>query len=113
LIDKVFSVHGNITEIAKTKYGDKICSENTAQAVKQILLTNGANNYSASISGYNVGVKSGTAQVKEGAEENSLLVGFLNDERHPIAFCILIENMYSTSITTEYIATVLLNSLCS
>ncbi|MBR6384965.1 MAG: ABC transporter permease [Ruminococcus sp.] len=113
LIDRVFSVHGNITQIAKTKYGDKICSEETAQAVRQILLTNGSNNYSVSIAGYNVGVKSGTAQVKEGAEENSLLVGFLDDARHPIAFCILIENMYSTTVTTEQLATVLLNALCS
>ena len=113
LIDKVFNVYGDVTEIAKTSYSEKLFSEQTASTTKQIMLTNGQNNYSVSIGGYNVGVKSGTAQVKEGAEENSLLVGFLDDERHPIAFCILIENKNAVSVTTENIANVLLNALCN
>ncbi len=112
LIDKVFNVYGDVTEVAKTKYSEKIFSETTASAAKQILLTNGANNYSGSIYGYTVGVKSGTAQVKEGEEENSLLVGFVDDPRHPIAFCIVIENKNSVMVTTEQIAVTMLNALC-
>ncbi|MCI6561848.1 MAG: ABC transporter permease, partial [Ruminococcus sp.] len=69
--------------------------------------------YSESVGGYSLGVKSGTAQVKNGDEENSLLVGFLDDVRHPIAFCITIENKESSSVKTEHIAKTLIDALCS
>jgi len=110
-IDHVTDVKGHIRDKAKTRYSDKLFSESTASAAKQILLTNGADKYSYSIVGYNVGVKSGTAQVDEGAHENSLLVGFVDDPSFPIAFCILIENKDSGYLTTEQVAQVLLDNL--
>ena len=112
-IDHVTNVKGEVTERAETQFSDPVFSPETAETVKQILLTNGANNYTYSIEGYTVGVKSGTAQVKNGEEENSLLVGFVDDFRHPIAFCILIENKNSGSLTTEYVAKTMLDALCS
>lgn len=63
------------------------------------------------ITGYNIGVKSGTAQVNEGNTENSLLVGFVDDDNLPIAFCILLEDKNNTSVKTENIAKVMLDSL--
>lgn len=111
LISYVTDVRGEVTDRASTKYSKQLFSENTASTVKQILLTNGANHYAYSISGYTVGVKSGTAQVDEGASENSLLVGFVDDPSFPIAFCILIENKNSSPVTTEQIAQVLLDNL--
>lgn len=113
LIDHVTDVNGKITERAETEFSDEICSASSAQTAKQILLTNGANNYTSSISGYTLGVKSGTAQVKNGDEENSLLVGFVDDSRHPIAFCIMIEDKNGGNIKTEQIAQVMLDALCS
>lgn len=113
LIEYVTDVTGKITERSETSFSEEIFSPQTAQTVKQILLTNGSNKYSESISGYSVGVKSGTAQVQNGEKENSLLVGFSDDSRHPIAFCILIEDKENASVTTEQIAKVLLDSLCS
>ncbi|MCR4795362.1 MULTISPECIES: penicillin-binding transpeptidase domain-containing protein [Ruminococcus] len=110
-IDHVTNTRGSVKDKAKTKYSDKIFSESTASAVKQIMLTNGSDKYSYLISGYPVGVKSGTAQVQEGAKENSLLVGFVDDPSFPIAFCILIEDKDSGWITTEYIAQILLDNL--
>ena len=110
-IDHITDLKGNIKNKAKTKYSDKLFSESTASAAKQILLTNGADRYTYSISGYTVGVKSGTAQVDEGAHENSLLVGFVDDPSFPIAFCILIEDKNSGYLTTEQIAQVLLDNL--
>lgn len=112
LIHHVTNVYGDTCDCAVTKYSDELFSPSTAETVKRILLTNGANHYTWSIPNYVVGVKSGTAQVMDGQEENSLLVGFLNDEQHPIAFCILIENKFTTGVTTEQIATTLLNALC-
>jgi cell division protein FtsI/penicillin-binding protein 2 len=78
-----------------------------------MLLTNGANNYSYLIYNHSVGVKSGTAQVDDGKNENSLLVGFCDDPDLPVAFCILIENTNITYMKTEYIAQVLLDSLAA
>lgn len=112
LIHHVTNLYGDTRDVAVTSFSDEIFSPTTADTVKRILLTNGANHYAWSIPNYIVGVKSGTAQVNNGQEENSLLVGFLSDDQHPIAFCILLENKFSTSVTTEQIATTLLNALC-
>ena len=113
LIDRVTDVYGEVSDLAKTSYSKQLFSESTASTMKQILLTNGANHYAYSIPGYSLAIKSGTAQVKEGAEDNSLLVGFVDDERHPIAFCVLLENRYSTPVTSEQIVSTMLNALCS
>lgn len=113
LVEYVTDVNGKVSERTSTQFSDEVFSPETAQTVKQILLTNGSNRYSESINGYSVGVKSGTAQVQNGEKENSLLVGFNDDLRHPIAFCILIEDKSNASVTTEQIAKVLLDSLCS
>lgn len=113
LISKVTDVYGEVTETAETSYSKQMFTSDTAQTMKQMLLTNGANHYSYSIPNYTIGIKSGTAQVKEGAEENALLVGFVDDPVNPIAFCVVLENKYSTPATAENIVTVMLNNLCS
>lgn len=109
LIDHVTNVNGRITETAETSYSEQLFSEKTADDVRDIMLENGRNNYGSI--GYTVGVKSGTAQVKNGEEENSLLTGFVDDEDFPIAFAILIENRESYDVSTDHIASVILNSL--
>ena len=111
LIDHCVNVNGTVTDTAKIEYSPQLFSNETASTMKQILLTNGANHYTYSISGYTVGVKSGTAQVDEGENENSLLVGFVDDTNFPIAFCILIESKNNGFLTTEQIAQVLLDNL--
>ncbi len=109
LIDHVTNVNGRITESADTSYSEQMFSEQTANDVRDIMLENGSNNYSHI--GYTVGVKSGTAQVKNGDEENSLLTGFVDDEDFPIAFAVLIENRESYDVSTDHIVSVILNSL--
>ncbi|MDE5764566.1 MAG: ABC transporter permease [Ruminococcus sp.] len=113
LIERVTDVYGDETESSETNYSEQLFSSETAETVKQILLTNGENHYAYSIPGYNVAIKSGTAQVKDGAEENALLVGFVNDTANPIAFCVVLENKYSTPAVAENIVTTMLNNLCS
>lgn len=113
LISRVTDVYGEDTEVMGTEFSEEVFSANTASTIKQILLANGANHYEWSIPGYTIGIKSGTAQVKDGAEENALLVGFVDDPNNPIAFCVLLENKYSTVATAENIVTVMLNNLCS
>ena len=111
LIDHYTDVNGKVKGTAKTEHSDRLFLPDTASTVKEMLLTNGANNYSYSIGGYTIGVKSGTAQVKEGAQENALLVGFVEDESLPIAFCVVLENKYGTYVTAENIVKVMLDSI--
>ena len=113
LIDKVTDVSGKVKKTAETEYSKQLFAPSTASTVKQILKTNGANNYQWSVPGYDIGIKSGTAQVKDGDEENALLVGFVDDEAHPIAFCVVLENKFSTPVSAEQILTTMLDSLCS
>lgn len=113
LVDHVTDVKGKASGHSMNEFSEEIFSPESADAARQILLTNGANNYSGSIPGYSIGVKSGTAQVKHGDEENSLLTGFIDDNRHTIAFCIVIENKNNTSVKTEHIAKIMLDALCS
>ena len=111
LIDHVTDTRGKVKEKASASFSEKLFSESTAEAAKQIMLTNGADRYTYLINGYKVGVKSGTAQVSEGMKENSLLVGFVDDPSFPVAFAILIEDKDSGYLTTEQIAQVLLDNL--
>lgn len=113
IISRVTDVYGENTETSATDFSEQIFSADTASTVKQILLANGANHYEWSIPNYTVGIKSGTAQVKDGAEENALLVGFVDDPKNPVAFCVLLENKYSTPAVAENIVTVMLDNLCS
>lgn len=111
LIDHLTNVTGNKVKSADTSYGDTIFSAEIASELKQIMRQNGQERY-ASI-GYPVGVKSGTAQVENGASENSLLVGFNDDPNLPIAFCIVIEDRVSGELSTSQLATTLLQALDS
>ena len=111
LINYITDVNGKVVQTDKTTYSKQLFSQDSASAIKQILLTNGADQYTYSISGYTVGVKSGTAQVDDNNTENSLLVGFVDDQNFPIAFCILIEDKSSSLVTTEQITKIMLDSL--
>ena len=105
LIDHVTNVSGRTVQTASAKTSEQLFSESSAQDIRDIMLENG-NNYSL---GYTVGIKSGTAQVKEGREENALLTGFVDDEDFPIAFAVLVEN--GTSYESSYVAQTLLSAI--
>lgn len=110
LIDHTVHVDGTVGESVSVKYSNSFFKPETAEYVKQIMLKNGER-YTSSLYGYTVGIKSGTAQVKNGEEENSFLVGFDNNPDHPIAFCVLIENRLSEDITAESIVYTILSSI--
>ncbi|MGN0605442.1 MAG: penicillin-binding transpeptidase domain-containing protein [Oscillospiraceae bacterium] len=109
-ISSATNVKGRVVKEGSTKYTTTLFSAQTASYVKEIMVENGTNNYKNTV-GFNLGVKSGTAQVKHGDEENSLLTGFCTDEDFPIAFCIVIENRVSGEVSTEHIASVMLSAL--
>ncbi|MBQ9982900.1 MAG: ABC transporter permease [Oscillospiraceae bacterium] len=110
LIQYTTRVDGTPDNHAVNSVTDEFFSSATAAFVKQIMLNNGQR-YTSSIPGYTLGVKSGTAQIKDGAEENSFLVGFDSNPEHPIAFCVLIEDRKSGEVTTDSIVHTLLTNL--
>lgn len=110
LISYSTDVFGKVKYKAETKYdSNNIFSAETASHIYDIMVKNGSENYSSI--GYTVGVKSGTAQVENGAKENSLLSGFCTDENLPVAFCVVIEDRKASDISTNEITRILLQSL--
>lgn len=109
-ISNVTDVSGKITDMNDVSYSKQFFTPESAAYVRDIMIKNGQR-YQNSIPGYELGIKSGTAQVKNGDEENSFLVGFDTDSEHPIAFCVLIEDRDQWGITTDSIVSVLLDSL--
>ena len=109
LIDHTTNVTGGTKYTADTSYSDAVFSADIAAQVKEIMRQNGQDRYSSI--GYPVGVKSGTAQVDNGASENSLLVGFNDDPNLPIAFCVVIEDRTSGELSTSELVSTMLNAL--
>lgn len=110
IIDRTTDVIGNVENHGKTTYSPQLFPPASAEYVKNIMIQNGQR-YTDTIPGYTLGLKSGTAQVKHGDEENSFLVGFDTNPDHPVAFCILIEDRKSYEVTTDSIAYTILNSV--
>jgi len=72
---------------------DKLLSKETADRISEMMNYNVAYAYGGewSFPGLNISAKSGTAEVGDG-NEHSWFTGFLNDEEHPYAFVVIIEN---------------------
>ncbi|MBR4201052.1 MAG: ABC transporter permease [Oscillospiraceae bacterium] len=101
------------TSLVSSGSTGQLFMQTAAKGVQDVMVQNAANNYAWALSGYNCGVKSGTAQVNDDGQkyENSLLVGFCLDDSCPIAFCIQIEARESWDVTTGQIARTLLDAL--
>lgn len=113
LITARTDVDGSTTNRVQLKYTDEMFTPESAAAVREVMKTNAANHYYVSLGAYTCGVKSGTAQVTDNGREyeNSLLAGFVLDEKLPVAFCILIEDHATAPITSAQLAKVLLDAL--
>ena len=72
---------------------EKLLKKETAQKISEMMNYNVAYAYGGewSFPGLNLSAKSGTAEVGDG-NEHSWFAGFLNDEEHPYAFVVVIEN---------------------
>lgn len=110
LVTYAQNMFGDKSHTAKTKYEDAGFSAETSAYIREVMLENGRAKYNGRI-GYTIGAKSGTAQVRDGAEENNLLVGFVDDPNFPIAFCVVIEDNMSGYLSTEGIVSTMLNAV--
>ncbi|MDO5558666.1 MAG: penicillin-binding transpeptidase domain-containing protein [Oscillospiraceae bacterium] len=110
LISYSTRVDGSKENFAEKSMSREFFDAPTAAYVKNIMIQNGQR-YTDTIPGFTLGIKSGTAQVKNGDEENSLLTGFDTNPDHPIAFCVLIEDRHDGDIKTDSIVNTILTSL--
>lgn len=79
--------------LGETGGSDKLLSKETADKISEMMNYNVAYAYGGEwyFPGLNISAKSGTAEVGDG-NEHSWFTGFLNDEEHPYAFVVIIEN---------------------
>ncbi|MGN0583982.1 MAG: penicillin-binding transpeptidase domain-containing protein [Ruminococcus sp.] len=110
LITHTQNMFGEEKNKAETTYELSGFSAETAAYIREVMIENGKAKYNSKV-GYKIGAKSGTAQVKNGASENNLLVGFVDDEALPIAFCVVIEDNAQWYLTTESIVSTMLSAL--
>ena len=110
LISYTHNMFGDERNRAETEYESAGFSADTAAYIREIMLANGEVRYNSRI-GYPVGVKSGTAQVEDGASEDSLLVGFVDDSSLPIAFCVVIEDNAAGYMSAEAIVSTMLRAI--
>ena len=77
---------------AETEWMEPIMSEQTAAVLQEFMRNNVVSNYGAeNFPGLTVCAKSGTGQVN-GKKPNAMFVGFVSDERYPLAFIAAVED---------------------
>lgn len=87
---------GTVVEPSLLGTSDKkteLISADTAQKVASMMNYNVVYKYgNSTFPGLDISAKTGTAEVGNGKEAHGWFVGFLNDEEHPYAFAVLVEN---------------------
>ncbi len=70
----------------------ELLSPSTASTLKSMMKSDVLNNYGQSnFPDLNIGAKSGTAEVDTSKASNAWFTGFLDDEDHPLAFVVMVE----------------------
>lgn len=100
---------GKTTYAAKADKTDRIMSQETAQAVQDMMRNNVTAVYGDwNFSGLNVCAKSGTSQLGGEETSNAMFAGFVQDEEYPLAFMVVVEHGgYGASTCVPVISQVL------
>lgn len=96
------------TEYGQTVTGDVVLNYDTCQTMKEMMRNNVLTVYGDPYD-LNICAKSGTAEIGEGIEPHATYAGFLDDEEHPLAFIVIVENGGSGSAICGSIANEVLN----
>ena len=84
-------VEPSLLGVSDTK--TELVSADTAQKVASMMNYNVVYKYgSSTFPGLSISAKTGTAEVGDDKPSHGWFVGFLNDEQHPYAFAVLVEN---------------------
>lgn len=80
--------------VVQAKQGEQMLSEDTAVKLQDIMRATANYYYNArglTMGGLNFCAKTGTAEVGEGKEPTAWIIGFTEDENHPYAFAVAVE----------------------
>lgn len=108
LVERV-TVGEDVTYEAQTAHFDRIMPEKIAHSLKSYMRNNVETVYGAeNFPGLKVCGKSGTSQLGGGKASNAMFVGFVDDDRYPVAFIAVIEGGgYGSSACVPVLSTVL------
>lgn len=92
IMEQVYSGQEQTYTAKATKTG-RIMSRETAKTLKEYLRNNVQTIYGdGNFPGLKVCAKSGTSQLGGGKTSNAMFSGFVDDERYPLAFIVIVEN---------------------
>ena len=108
----ILKVEGGLNLPERTKQTTRLVDADTAETLRDMLAYNVTIEYGASrFPNMTVCAKSGTAEVGGGKQPNAWFAGFLQDEEHPYAFIVLVENGGSGANVAGSVAAKVLNTL--
>ena len=91
VVSKV-SVGDTVTYTAKTRYDQRLVSQETAEILQSYMQNNVTVKYgSEHFNGLSVCAKSGTGEVGGGKKPNALFTGYVEDAQYPLAFIVVVE----------------------
>ncbi|MFR5876020.1 MAG: penicillin-binding transpeptidase domain-containing protein [Eubacterium sp.] len=113
IVNSLANQAGNALNISLPTNKIELMSADTASKIKEMLRYNVENQYGDyNYKGLSLCAKSGTAQIDEYDEHNiAWFTGFMDDEEHPYAFVVTIENGNSGSKTAGPVANKVLQAL--
>lgn len=113
IVDSLANQAGNALNISLPTNKVELMSADTASKIKEMLRYNVENQYGDyNYKGLNLCAKSGTAQIDEVDAHNiAWFTGFMDDDEHPYAFVVVIENGNSGSQTAGPAANKVLQAL--
>lgn len=83
----------DVTYRAKTRRGDRIMDQETADTLRQLMRNNVQSVYGDwNFPGLSVCAKSGTSQLGGGEKSNAMFAGFVENAEYPLAFMVVVEN---------------------
>lgn len=110
-IIKSIEGHFGIKRKYKAKKTGELLSPDTAFTLQEMMKNNVIKTYGESnFPGLDIYAKSGTAEVGNGKAPNSWFTGFIDDEDHPYAFIVLVENGGSGSQVAGSVANTVLQA---
>ena len=87
------SIEGEQTYAAQTSYTERILPEGTVNILREYMRNNVTSVYGDEhFPGLNVCAKSGTSQLGGDQVSNAMFAGFVDDEKYPLAFIVVVEN---------------------
>ena len=111
LISRLTTSSGFPAGIYTSHSSGRLLSEETAEALEQMMSYNVAATYGAgNFPGLDICAKSGTAEVGGDASPHAWFVGFIRNEDYPLAFVVLVENGGSGSGVAGGIANTVLQA---